>query len=285
MIAITAATGQLGRLVLKQLLAKLPASQLVAIVRDPAKAGDIAAWGVTVRQADYGDVAGLASAMTGADKLLFISSSEVGRRVQQHANVVEAARRAGVGLLVYTSLLHADTSSLSLAPEHVATESAIHASGLPFVILRNGWYAENHTAALPAALAQGALVGSAGDGRISMAARADYGEAAAAVLLGGDHAGRVYELAGDTAHTLGELAAELSRQTGRDLPYHDLPEAEYRAILIRAGLPEPLASGIASWDIGASRGALRHDGRELSRLIGRPTATLAECVRRALAGA
>ncbi|HLP02391.1 MAG TPA: NAD(P)H-binding protein, partial [Opitutaceae bacterium] len=185
MIALTGATGQLGRLVLEQLLAAAtPADSIAALVRQPAKAAELAARGVQVRAADYDDPAALEHALAGVDKLLLISSSELGSRVAQHRNVIEAARRRGVGLLIYTSLLHADTSALDLAPEHRETEQLLKTSGLPYVILRNGWYTENYTASLPSALALGALHGSAGEGRIASAARADFAAAAAKALTG-----------------------------------------------------------------------------------------------------
>lgn len=284
MIALTAATGQLGRLVVTQLLAQIPASQIVAVVRNPAKAADLTARGVTVRQASYTEPADLEQAFAGVDRLLLISSSEIGQRTAQHQNVIAAAKRAGIKLLIYTSLLRADESPLDLAPEHVATEQAIRAFGLPHIILRNGWYAENYTASVRPAVANGAFLGSAGDGRISLAARADYAAAAVAALTGKVETGRTYELAGDTAVTLAELAAEISRQTGKTIPYRNLPVAEYAAILLQIGLPPALAHGLARWDDDASRGALFDDRRELSRLIGRPTTPLAESVRQALKG-
>ena len=202
MIAITAATGQLGRLVLEELIKQTPASQLVAIVRNPAKAAALAARGVIVRPGDYTDPGALQQALAGVEKVLLISSNEIGQRLPQHLNVIAAAKRAGVKLLVYTSLLRADRSLLNLAPEHLETEKALKASGLPFVILRNGWYAENYTVSVPAAVANGAFLGSAGEGRIASAARADYAAAAAVALTGGAKPGQTYELAGDQAYTL-----------------------------------------------------------------------------------
>lgn len=278
MIVITGASGQLGRLVIETLLRTLPASEIVAAVRTPAKVSDLAARGVQVRQADYTQPATLDAAFQGADKLLLISSSEVGQRVPQHRAVIDAAQRAGVKLLAYTSLLHADVSPLGLAAEHQATEALLRASGLPHVLLRNGWYTENYAASVPAALAHGVLLGSAGTGRIASAARADYAEAAAAVLTQDDQAGRVYELAGDTAYTLAELAAEITTQSGKEIAYKDLPEADYKAILLGAGLPEGLAALLADSDVGASKGGLFDDSRQLSQLIGRPTTRLATSI-------
>ena len=278
-IAVTGATGQLGRLVIEKLKAKTDTSEIVALVRNPEKAKDL---GVALRTADYGKPATLEAALAGVVTLLLISSSEIGQRATQHANVIEAAQKTGVKRIVYTSLLHADTSPLSLAEEHRQTEAAIKASGLAYTLLRNGWYTENHLGSLPGALAAGAFIGSAGEGRVASATREDYAEAAVAVLTGQGHEGKTYELAGDTAWTLSELAAEVSRQTGREIPYQNLSEADYTAALRQAGLPEPIAQVLASSDVGASQGALFDEGRELSRLIGRPTTPLVTAVAAAL---
>ena len=282
MIAITGATGQLGRLVIQSLLKKLPAAQLVAAVRSPDKAADLAALGVQVRQADYTQPATLDAALQGIDKLLLISSSEVGQRAAQHRAVIDAAKRAGVKLIAYTSILRADTSPLALAAEHVETEALLKASGVPFVLLRNGWYTENYTGSAQAAVQHGAVMGSAKDGRIASAARADYAEAASAVLLADDQAGKVYELAGDTAYTLTELAAEIARQSAKPVVYKDLPEADYKAVLVQIGLPEGFAALLADSDTGASQGGLFDDGRALSALTGRPTTPLSTVVGAAL---
>jgi len=285
MIAITGATGQLGRLVIQQLQKTVPAAQIVAAVRSPAKAADLAALGVQVRQADYAQPATLEAAFQGVDKLLLISSSEVGQRAPQHAAVIAAAQKAGVKLLAYTSILHADSSPLGLAAEHKETEAMLRASGLPFVLLRNGWYTENYTASVPAALQYGAVMGSAKDGRIASAARADYAAAAAAAVLAkDDQAGKVYELAGDSAYTLSDLATEIAQQSGKPVVYNDLPEADYKAALVQVGLPEGFAALLADSDVGASKGALFDDSHQLSQLIGRPTTPLAEVVKAALAG-
>ena len=278
-IAITGATGQLGRLVLDSLKNRVPAADLVALVRSPAKAADL---GVAAREADYDRPETLDRALAGVRTLLLISGPVVGVRVAQHRNVIEAAKQAGVTRVVYTSALHADSSPLDVAPDHRATEAHLKASGVPYTILRNGWYTENYTGSIPGALAAGAFIGSAGDARISSATRADYAEAAAAVLAGGGHEGRTYELAGDEAWTLSDLAAEISRQTGRTIPYTNLPAAEYAKVLASVGLPEGLARAIAGWDVAAAQGALFDDSRQLSRLIGRPTTPLSVAVADAL---
>ncbi len=282
MIVITGANGQLGSLVIDTLLKSVPASQIVAAVRTPAKAAALAARGVEVREADYERPETLRTAFAGASKLLLISSSEVGKRTPQHQAVIEAAKAAGVQLLAYTSLLHADTSPLPLAAEHLATEQLIQASGLPAVILRNGWYTENYLASVPTALQYGALLGSAGEGRIASATRADYAAAAAAVLLADKQAGRVYELAGDASYTLTELAAAITQASGTPVKYQDLPPAEFKGVLLGAGLPEGLAALLAESDEGASRGGLFDDGHQLSTLIGRPSTDLATALGAAL---
>lgn len=278
MIVVTGATGELGRLVIAALLKKVPAAEIVAAVRNPDKAKDLAESGIQVRYADYSQPASWDEALKGADKLLLISSSEIGQRVNQHRSVIDAAKRCGVKLLAYTSVLHAGTSPLGLAAEHRETEALLSASGVPFVLLRNGWYTENYTAGVPAALAHGSVYGCAGDGRISSAARADYAEAAAVVLTSGNQAGRVYELAGDTSYTLTELAAEISRQSCKNIGYVNLPESEYKNVLVKAGLPEVVAELLADSDKGASQGALFDDSHQLSTLINRGTTPLATTV-------
>lgn len=278
-IAITGASGQLGRLVIKHLKSRTDPASLIALARSPAKAADL---GVAVRAADYAKPETLAGALQGVDTLLLISSSEIGQRSAQHRNVIEAARQAGVKRIVYTSLLHADTSPLSLAAEHIDTEQMLKASGIPTTVLRNGWYTENYTGSAKAAVAGGAFPGSAGDGRISSAARDDFAEAAAIVLTTSGHEGKTYELAGDTSYTLTDLAAEISRQAGKPVPYKNLPESEYASLLAGFGLPEGFAAAIASWDSGAAKGALHDDGKQLPRLIGRPTTPLSSVVAAAL---
>ena len=283
MIVITGATGQLGRLVIAQLLKSLPAKDIAIAVRNPQKAADLAALGIQVRVADYDQPATLATAFQRGDKVLLISASEIGRRLPQHRAVIDAAKQAGVGQLVYTSLLKADSSPLPLAGEHKETEALIRASGLPFVFLRNGWYTENYLASLPPALQYGVVLGSAGEGRIASAAREDYAAAAAAVLLRDDQAGRVYELAGDTSYSLGEFAAEIAKQAGKPVAYQNLPEADFKKALLDAGLPEFLATLLAESDVGASKGGLFDDSHQLSQLIGRPTTPLATQLKAALA--
>ncbi|MBO4225969.1 SDR family oxidoreductase [Bradyrhizobium neotropicale] len=283
-IAITGATGQLGRLVIAELLRIAPGAHLVGIVRDPVAAKDLAERGVELRTANYEDPAAVKAALTGVDKVLLISSSVIGQRVRQHGHVIDAAQAAGVKLLSYTSILHADTTALALAEEHRKTEALIRASGVPFVFLRNGWYTENYTGNIAAAIQHGAVLGSAADGRISFAARADYAAAAAAVLAGRDNqAGQIYELAGDNGYTLADYAAEIAKQSGKPVVYKDLREADYKAALASIGLPEAFAALLADSDAKAANGALYDASRQLSALIGRPTTPLAESVSAALA--
>ncbi|POP41060.1 NAD(P)-dependent oxidoreductase [Superficieibacter electus] len=279
MIAITGATGHLGQLVINDLLKTVAANRLVAIVRNPAKAQALQQQGIIVRQADYRDQAAFTAALEGVEKLLLISSSEVGQRATQHQNVINAAVAAGVKFIAYTSLLHADKSPLGLHVEHVVTEKALAASGIPYALLRNGWYSENYLASAPAALEHGVFIGAAGEGKIAAATRADYAAAAAKVIREEGHAGKVYELAGDNAWTLSQLSAELSKQSGKNVVYQNLSEADFAAALKGVGLPAALADMLADSDTGASKGGLFDDSHTLSRLIGRPTTTLAESVK------
>jgi NAD(P)H dehydrogenase (quinone) len=283
MILVTGATGQLGHLVVEALLEEAPAETILASGRDADKAADIVARGVEFRPAEYNDVPALAKAFAGVSKVLLISSSEVGQRTQQHKNVIDIAKAAGVELIAYTSILHADSSPLGLATEHRATEDALAKSGLAHVLLRNSWYNENYAMAIPAALEHG-LIGCAGDGRISAASRADYAAAAARVLLDPDQGGKVYELAGDEGFTMAELAKEISSQSGKTVQYTNLSQADHEAALVAAGLPQPIAAMLADSDAGAAQGGLFDDSHTLSKLIGRATTPIGETIRSALAG-
>jgi len=282
MIAITGATGQLGRLVINALLKKVPASEVIAAVRSPEKAVDLQALGITLRAADYGKPETLQSAFAGVDKLLLISSSEVGQREAQHKAVIDAAKAAGVGFIAYTSLLHADTSPLGLGVEHRATEAQLKASGIPFALLRNGWYTENYAASIAPALAHHAFIGAVGEGRIASAARIDYADAAAEVISRDDQAGKVYELAGDDSYTLAQFSAEIAKQSGEHVEYINLPQAEFAAALKGAGLPDGLSDMLADSDAGAEKGGLFDESHTLSQLIGRPTTPYAEVIKAAL---
>lgn len=282
MIVITGASGQLGQLVIHELLKSVPASQLVAAVRTPEKADNLKALGVSVRQADYTQPQTLDSAFAGASKVLLISSSEIGARAAQHANVIAAAEKAGVQLLAYTSILRADTSPLGLAVEHKATEKRLAESSVPHVILRNGWYTENYAASVPLALQYGVLMGAAGDGRIASAARADYAAAAAAVLLADDQAGKVYELAGDDSYTLSEFASAIAALSGKPVSYQNMSEQEFTVALTQAGLPEGFSAILAESDSGAAKGGLYNDSHTLSKLIGRATTPYRDVIKAAL---
>ncbi|GGF83616.1 SDR family oxidoreductase [Alteromonas lipolytica] len=283
MIAVTGATGQLGQFVIKHLLAGTPAENIVAVVRNPEKATALKEQGVNIRVADYTAPDALKTALEGVDKLLLISSSEVGQRLPQHKNVIDAAKQAGVKLIAYTSLLNVNDSPLGLAEEHIQTESYLQASGVPYVLLRNGWYTENYLASIPAALENSGFIGSAEEGKISSSAREDYGEAAAKVLLSSEpQQGKVYELAGDESYTLSELCAIISEESGRDIPYINLPQAEFSAALQKAGLPAPVAEMLADSDAGAANGALFDDSHVLRQLLGHPTTSLRQLVKNSL---
>ncbi len=278
-LAVTGATGQLGRLVIKE-LANFPSSkEVIALTRSPEKGADL---GAELRRFDYDEPDSLAPALAGVDTLLLISGSDIGRRVPQHEAVIDAAKSAEVGHIVYTSVLHADTSTLGLAPEHVATEAALKASGISHTILRNGGYTENYTMGLPAAIEHKALIGAAGAGRVSSATREDYALAAATVLTNKELQGKTYELAGDESYTLTELAAALSKQIGESVPYINMSQADYAAALTKAELPEDLAGFLAHCDDEASRDVLFDDSKQLSKLIGRSTTALETAIANTL---
>ncbi|OKI66638.1 SDR family oxidoreductase [Streptomyces sp. MJM1172] len=282
-IVVTGATGALGRLVVEELLGRVPADRLAVVVRNKEKAADLAERGIDVRIADYDDAESLAGAFRAGDRVLLISGSEVGRRVPQHTAVIEAAKSAGVAQLAYTGILGGPEADFELAAEHKVTEQAILDSGLPYTFLRNGWYHENYTGNLGTVLEHGAVVGSAGAGRVASAARADYAAAAAVVLTGEGHLGRVYELSGDTAWSLAEYAAEVSAQAGRAVEYTEVPAEAHLSILTGAGLPEGFAALLVDVDAAISRGRLAATGGDLSRLIGRPTTPVSEAIAGALA--
>jgi NAD(P)H dehydrogenase (quinone) len=280
-IAITGATGHLGKLVVNNLKTKISADNILALVRSTQKASTL---GIEAREADYDKLETLENALAGIDTLLLISANEIGKRAAQHHNVIEAAKKTGVRWIVYTSILRADSSSIDLAEEHLITEKYMENSGISFTILRNGWYTENYTNSIPGAIAGGAFVGCAGEGKVSSASRADFADAAVAVLITKGHEGKIYELAGDEAWTLSDLAAEISHQTGKNIPYVNMSQAEYAATLVRNGLTEQMAQTIAGWDIAVSKGDLFDDGHQLSKLIGRPTTPLSITVDEELKG-
>jgi NAD(P)H dehydrogenase (quinone) len=284
MIVVTGATGQLGRLVIGSLIKRhVPADQIVAAARTPSKGADLAALGVQLREADYGKPATLAKALAGATKVLLISSPSVEGRFVDHRAVIDAAKTAGAELLAYTSVLRADTSTLLVAPDHLATEKYLAASGIPWVFLRHPSYVENYTAALGPALQHGAIPGAAGDGRNSAATRADLADAAAAVLTTPGHAGKIYELGSDVAFTMTDFAAEVSKQSGKKVVYNDLSKEAYKALLESVGLPAKLAGLVADSDVkAASHGELYTASRDLSGLMGRPTTTFAAAIAAAL---
>ncbi len=277
-IVVTGATGQLGRLTVEALLRRgVPAADIIATGRDIAGIKDLADRGITVRRADFADADGLAEAFAGAERLLLISASvPVGERVANHRRVIDAAASAGVSLVAYTSTTHADTATTVIGATHGETEAYLRDRGIPSVLLRNGWYLENYTSQ------NGAVVGAAGEGRISAASRADYAEAAAVVLTAEGHTGAVYELGGDESFTLTQLAAAISAAAGKQVTYADLPVADFAQVLASAGLPAELAEVLADADRGMNRGEMYTDSGDLRRLIGRPPVTLAEALAAAL---
>lgn len=279
-IAVTGATGHLGRLVVESLIARgVPAGEIRALGRSAEKLATVAALGVETATIDFEEPETLDRAFAGVDALLLVSGSEVGKRVRQHANAIEAAERAGVGRIVYTSAPHADDTALVLAPEHTATEKLLAASGLPVTVLRNNWYTENYADQLETAAATGEIVGSAGDGRVASASRADYADAAAVVLSTPGHEGAVYELAGDVAWTFDELAEAVSGIVGRPVVYRSVSPEEHTGILTGAGLDDGTAGFVVALDGNIRDGALADAPGTLSELTGRPTTSLAEGLR------
>lgn len=275
MIVVAGASGHLGRLVVRALKERVPASEIVAAARHPERVADL---GVEVRLADYDRPETLTEALAGADRLLLISGSEVGHRVPQHGAVVEAAEQAGVDRIVYTSAPQADTTTLMVAPEHKATEALIRESGLSFTILRNNWYSENYEPTIRQAAQDGFFIGSAGDGRVASAPRADYAAAAVAVLTSDAHEGRTYELSGDVGWNYADLARDIADATGRAIEYRDLSPEEHRAALLAAGLPEEVAGVVVMLDADARNGLLAAATGDLRKLIGRPTTPMRQTV-------
>ncbi|WP_328424732.1 SDR family oxidoreductase [Streptomyces sp. NBC_00443] len=276
-IVVTGATGHLGRHVLEQLLEKVPAGQVTAVVRTPEKVADFAERGVKIAVADYNAPETFDGLFAADDKVLLISGSEVGSdRVGQHKVVIDAAKAAGVALLAYTSAPGSLTAAL--ADDHRGTEKVLLESGLPYTLLRNGWYHENYTENLAPVLQYNAVTHAAGEGRVSSAARADYAAAAVAVLTGEGHENQTYELGGDVAWSLAEYAAELSRQTGKEIADNAVSADALVGILTGAGVPEPFAVILAGVDASIGKGELVVDSGDLSRLAGRPTTPLAEAI-------
>jgi NAD(P)H dehydrogenase (quinone) len=279
--AVTGASGQLGRKVLDALLERVDASTIVALARDPARLSDYSAKGIEVRQADYDDPASLARGLEGVDRVLLISGNAVGQRERQHGNVIEAARKAGVEYIAYTSILNAADSKLALAPEHVATEKLLESGGLNYDLLRSGWYSENFVGGLPQQVEAGVIYGASGDGRYSTATRGDIAAGAAAALVG-SKGGNVYEMAGDESWTMSEFAEEVSRRSGKPVTYVNQSEADYAKTLESAGLPPPVAAMLASTSALAGEGALENNDRQLSQLSGQPTTPIGEVIGAAL---
>ena len=278
-IAITAATGRYGRHTIDALLRRgVPAGQIVAVGRNPEKLAELSGLGVATRVADYGDPAALEAAFADVEKVLFVSGTDVGARLQQHRNVVDAAARAGVGLIAYTSVVKADTSTLMVAADHQGTEAYIRESGIPFVFLRNSWYMANYTDMAAAYVENGVVLGAAGQGRVSAATHTDYADAAAAVLSTPGHENTVYELGGDTAFSMAEFAQALSDASDTNVEYQDLSQDDYVAALQGFGFPAEVADVFADGDLGVARGDLFVETGDLGRLIGRPTTTMRDAV-------
>jgi len=281
MILVTASTGKLGHHVIKHLLHRVPASEIVAGVRNRQKAKEFSDKGIELRELDYSKASTIADALNGVDKVLLISGNE-GERVAGHKAVIDAAKKAGVKLLVYTSALNADSGKTLIHADHKATETLIRESGIPYVFLRNGWYVENYTDNVGPTLEHGAMFGATKDAKFSPAPREEYAEAAAIVLTTTGHLNKEYELAGDTQVSHSEIAAEIARASNKPVKYNDLSETDFKAMLEKVGLPSGLATLFADADAGLARGELTSTSKDLSTLIGRPTTPLGKAIDNAL---
>ena len=281
-IAITGATGQLGNLIIEQLLQLTAAQNIVALVRNVDKAEHFKTQGIELREFDYDRPETLVPALLGIDKLLLISANEIGRRTPQHQAVINAAKVAGVPYLAYTSLLRADTSPLGLAQEHRETEKLIQDSGITYTFLRNNWYSENYLAGVAHTIEIGTLFGAAQDGRISSASRIDYAEAAAKVLTSTGHENKTYELAGSESFSLSDLATFIGQAVNKDIIYQNLSAEEYTQGLTQAGLPAGLVDVIVDADIQTIQGAMYSDSKDLEQLIGHKTTSIQDAIKAAL---
>lgn len=278
---VTGASGQLGRQAVAHLATIVDPAQIIALVRSAAAEADYAAQGIATRRGDYEDRASLVAAFAGVDRLLFISSSAIGSRISQHANVVEAAKAAGVGFIAYTSLLGAAARAMLIGQEHVATETMLADSGIAHTLIRNGWYSENLMISLPQALATGQIFGASGDGRFSPAARADYA-AAAAVILKGGHDRQTLELGGDESFTMDEFAETVSALSGKPVRFVNIPQEALADGMVQAGLPAPVAAVLADADARAAQGLLFTQSADLSRILGRPTRSYRDMLAEAI---
>jgi NAD(P)H dehydrogenase (quinone) len=273
-IAITGASGHLGQLALAAFKTRAPQTEVIALARDPSKVR------APSRAFDYTKPD--AAALKGVTTLVLISSNDFNDRAGQHRNVIAAAKAAGVKRILYTSILKGEKSPMILAADHIETEAALKASGLAVTLLRNGWYTENYTGTLPASVTYGSLIGASGEGKIASAARADYAEAIAVAALDDAHADKTYELAGDTAHSMADFAAEVAKQAGKPVSFTNLPQADYAKALEGFGLPAGFAAILADSDAASAKGALFDDSHTLSTLIGRPTTPIAIPIKAAL---
>ncbi len=273
-VAVTGSTGQLGNLVIEKLLERTSAENIIAVARNTEKAKGLTEKGVEVRHGDYDNAASLEKAFNGVDRVLLISSSEVGKRASQHKNVIDAAKKAGVSQIVYTSITKADTSTNPLAPEHKETESYIKSSGLAYTIVRNNWYTENYVSYIDGAKTFGQVAAAAKNGKVASASREDYAEGAAAVLLGEGHAGKTYEFGGDHAFDYKELASTIGDIIGKEVPYVEVSEKDVTEMLKSSGMDEGTAGFYAMLDTSISEGTLEYSNGNLTKIIGRPTTTL-----------
>lgn len=277
-LLVTGATGKLGSKVVETLLKTVPANQLAVSVRNPEKAEGLQARGVEIRQGDFDHSETLDAAFADVDRLLLISADgDNETRIRQHGHAVEAAKRAGVKFIAYTSLANASDSQIFLAPTHRATEEAIVKTGIPYSFLRNNWYLENEISSIQGVLAGAPWVTSAGNGRVGWALQQDYAEAAAAVLAGDGHDNTIYELSGEPL-TQEQFVAALSDVLGRQVAVQQVDDQAYADIMKQAGVPEFVVPFLLEIQKGIREGTLDVESNDFEKLLGRPLVPIREAI-------
>lgn len=277
MILITGATGQLGGIVVENLLEKVPARQIAVLVRDENKAADLKAKGVEVRVGSYHDAASLANAMSGIDKVLLISSNDFNNRLGQHKNVIDAAKNAGVKHILYTGVTMKNINESPLKPllaDHYQTEDYIEESGLTYTFLQNSLYFEVIPLFVGANVLETGIFFPASDGKVAFAARQDLGETTATILATEGHENKTYNLTGATAYSFADVAASLSEFTGKAVSYTSPEPVAFEAMLKQFGLPEGIVLMSVLFAAGIQNGDFDLPSPTLEQLLGRKTTNL-----------
>ena len=281
-IVVTGASGKLGKLVLKELLAA-GAADILATTRTPENLAEFASQGVDVRQADFKNPASLEDAFKGGTRLLLISTTDVGSRVPQHGAAIDAAKAAGVEHVIYTSWPDPQHSVAAVSPDHAATEDLVLKSGLKFTFLGNYLYSETLMFGLPKALETGKLFGAAGDGRAAYVTRQDCAYAAAGVLNNAvRYENKRLGISGPVAYTRSEIAQLASGITGKPLVYVDLPAEDFGKALVGAGMPEGFAKLFVSFELAIKAGELEAVTQDVSEVSGHTPASLSDFLKSAL---